>query len=223
MRFLDRTHAGRLLGAKLAGVTLKRPVVFALPRGGVPVGLEVARALKAPLDLLLVRKIGVPWQKELAAASIVDGEQPDIVFNDDVLEFTGITRDRVQAAAMAELQEIERRRSLYLKDQKPVDTEGRDAVLVDDGIATGASLKAAIRGVRRRKPSRVIVAAPVASTDTVEAMRKLADEVICLSTPPGFYAIGPYYDDFHQLSDQEVVDLLKQKPETGEGANVPAA
>jgi putative phosphoribosyl transferase len=150
----------------------------------------------------------------LAAASVVDGEQPDIVFNDEVLALAGLSREKVQEAAKVELREIERRRLLYLKDQKPISAEGCDAILVDDGIATGASLKAAIKAVRRRKPLRVVVAAPVASSDTVDELRRLADDVVCLSTPPGFYAIGPYYEDFHQLSDQEVVDLLKQRPTT---------
>jgi putative phosphoribosyl transferase len=166
--------------------------------------------LNAPLDLLLVRKIGVPWQKELAAASVVDGEQPDIVFNENVLEQTGITHDQIQLAAQHELQEIERRRGLYLDNRRPISAEGRDAILVDDGIATGASLRAAIKSVLRRNPLRVVVAAPVGSVATVQDLRRLANEVVCLSTPPDFSAIGPYYDDFHQLSDQEVIALLKQ-------------
>jgi len=221
MRFLDRTHAGRLLGAQLASLDLNRPVVYALPRGGVPVGLEVAKALNAPLDLLLVRKIGVPWQKELAAASIVDGEQ-GIVFNENVLELTGISHEQVKNAAKAEFLEIERRRALYLKDRKSISVEGRDALLIDDGIATGASLKAAIKAVRRRRPSRVIVGAAVGAPDTVEELRQLADLVVCLSTPEGFFAIGPYYDDFHQLSDQEVVELLKQRTVSAEPPDVSA-
>jgi putative phosphoribosyl transferase len=220
MRFSDRTDAGRLLGMRLAETAWINPVVYALPRGGVPVGLEVAKALNAPLDLLLVRKIGVPWQRELAAASVIDGEQPDIVFNEHVLEMTGISHDQILQAAKPELREIERRRILYLKGQAPISAKGRDAILVDDGIATGASLRAAIKSVRKRDPLRVVIAAPVASLDTAEGLRQLADEVICLSTPPNFYAIGPHYDDFHQLSDEEVVDLLKQRPETEEAESV---
>ena len=219
MRFSDRVDAGRLLGMRLAQTAWIRPIVYALPRGGVPVGLEVAKALSAPLDLLLVRKIGVPWQRELAAASVIDGERPDIIFNEDVLKLAGLTHSQIQQAAKPELREIERRRTLYLKDQMPISAKGRDAILVDDGIATGASLKAAIKSVRKRDPLRVIIAAPVASIDTVEDLRRLADEVICLSTPSNFYAIGPHYDDFHQLSDQEVVDLLKQAPSTEGAAN----
>jgi putative phosphoribosyl transferase len=220
MRFSDRTDAGRLLGMRLAETAWINPVVYALPRGGVPVGLEVAKALNAPLDLLLVRKIGVPWQRELAAASVIDGDQPDIVFNEHVLHMTGISHDQILQAAKPELREIERRRILYLKGQAPISAKGRDAILVDDGIATGASLRAAIKSVRKRYPLRVIIAAPVASLDTAESLRQLADEVICLSTPPNFYAIGPHYDDFHQLSDEEVVGLLKQRPETEEAESV---
>ena len=222
MRFSDRADAGRLLGLRLAETAWVNPVIYALPRGGVPVGLEVAKALNAPLDLLLVRKIGVPWQKELAAASVIDGDQPDIVFNENVLQMAGLARDQILQAAKPELREIERRRMLYLKGQAPISAKGRDAILVDDGIATGASLRAAIISVRKRNPLRVIVAAPVASIDTVQDLRRHTDEVICLLTPSDFYAIGPYYDDFHQLSDQEVVDLLKQKPGTEEAANVSA-
>jgi putative phosphoribosyl transferase len=210
MRFVDRAAAGRLLAAEISKLSLKRPVVLALPRGGVPVAYEAARALRAPLDLLLVRKIGVPWQPELAAASIVDGQQPDLVFNEDVMASTGLSRARIEELGQAELREIERRRALYLKDRAPIKVEGRDAILADDGVATGATFKAAIKAVRRRGPSRVIAAIPVGSPDTLDEIRALADDVVCLSAPSAFFAIGVYYDDFHQLTDEEVVDLLKK-------------
>jgi putative phosphoribosyl transferase len=198
MRFKDRTSAGQMLAAELKKLALKTPIVFALPRGGVPVAKEVATALQAPLDLLFVRKIGVPWQPELAAASIVDGETPDLVLNEDVMRMANVTREQIDAAA------------LYMKDRAPAKAEGHEAILVDDGIATGASLKAAIAAVRRRKPTRVIVATPVAPDEAVTALRALADDVVCLSTPPAFYAIGVHYDDFHQLTDKEVADHLKE-------------
>jgi putative phosphoribosyl transferase len=210
MRFKDRTSAGQMLAAELKKLALKTPIVFALPRGGVPVAKEVATALQAPLDLLFVRKIGVPWQPELAAASIVDGETPDLVLNEDVMRMANVTREQIDAAAKVELREIERRRALYMKDRAPAKAEGHEAILVDDGIATGASLKAAIAAVRRRKPTRVIVATPVAPDEAVTALRALADDVVCLSTPPAFYAIGVHYDDFHQLTDKEVADHLKE-------------
>jgi putative phosphoribosyl transferase len=211
-RYEDRSSAGRALGAELQKLGLKRPVVFALPRGGVPVAYEVAKTLKAPLDLVLVRKIGAPWQQELAIGSVADGDAPDIVFNDDILRSLGISHAQVETAAKNELREIERRRELYLKGRAPIALEGREAVLVDDGIATGATLKVAVRAVRRRSPSRVIVAAPVGAPDSVAELRRLADDVVCLSTPEGFYAIGVYYDDFHQLTDSEVAGLLATAP-----------
>ena len=154
MRFKDRVSAGRLLAAELLKREMKQPAVFALPRGGVPVAYEVAAALKAPLDLVLVRKIGVPWQPELAAGAVADTEQ-NLFLNQDVLAGAGLSRAQVESAAKAELQEIERRRKLYLKDRTPVDVKGRDVVLVDDGIATGATVrkgKPAYRGRRRKGP-----------------------------------------------------------------------
>jgi putative phosphoribosyl transferase len=211
-RYQDRSSAGRLLGAELGKLGLKRPVVLALPRGGVPVAAEVAKALAAPLDLVLVRKVGAPWQPELAIGSVADGPAPDIVFNDDILKAMGMTHKQVEDAAKPELREIDRRRALYLKDRAPVALEGREAVLVDDGVATGATLKVAIKAVRRRSPSRVIVAAPVGAPDSVAELRRVADDVVCLSAPEGFYAIGQYYDDFHQLTDAEVAELMGAAP-----------
>ncbi len=220
MRFSDRAHAGRLLAQQLTYLKLERPIVYALPRGGVPIGLEVAKALNAPLDLLIVRKIGVPWQPELAAASVVDGERPDIVFNENVLELAGLDHGQIEEAAKVELREIERRRNVYLKDRSPIAAEGRNAIIVDDGVATGASLKAAIMAIRRQNPARVIVAAPVGSSTTMAEIRGLADEVVCLWSPENFFAIGPYYDDFHQLSDGEVVDLLAQSMAFGKTSRI---
>jgi putative phosphoribosyl transferase len=219
-RFQDRAAAGKLLADKLSKLELKQPVVFALPRGGVPVGREVADALHAPLDLVLVRKIGVPWQTELAAASIVNGEQPEIVFNERIMSEAGLTRREVEQAGAAELREIERRRALYLRGRPPVEVRARDAVLVDDGIATGATFKAAIKAVRRRMPSRVIAAIPVGPPDSIEELKALTDDVVCLFTPSWFSAIGAHYDDFHQLTDQEVIDLLNRaiRPEEADVA-----
>lgn len=208
VRFADRSSAGKLLGAEVRTRALADPVVLALPRGGVPVAFEVAQALQAPLDLILVRKIGAPWQPELAIGSVSDGPEPNIVFNERILDSLDISHDQVEAAAKAELREIERRRALYLRGRAPVAVEQRDAVIVDDGIATGATLKAALQAVRRRSPSRVIIAAPVGAPDTVAELRALADDVVCLATPEPFYAIGVFYDDFHQLTDAEVAELL---------------
>jgi putative phosphoribosyl transferase len=206
--YRDRASAGRLLAAELVKAALVRPVVFALPRGGVPVGVEIAAALGAPLDLLLVRKIGVPGHRELAAASIVDGERPDIILNEDVMRAAGLTRADIDLAAAREGLEIERRRALYMPGHPPLSAEGRTAILVDDGVATGASMKAAIAAVSRRRPLRVIVACPVAAPDSVAELRALADEVIVLASPRGFRGVGEFYEDFHQLADEEVMSLL---------------
>jgi putative phosphoribosyl transferase len=206
--FKDRTTAGAGLASRLAGMDMARPVVLALPRGGVPVARQVADALHAPLDLVLVRKIGVPWQPELAAAAVVDGEESNVVLNEEVVALTGIGMDQIQARAREELQEIERRRMVYLGNKSPVPVEGRTAILVDDGITTGTTVRAAVIALRRRKPSRIVLAVPVAAAQTLEALRNLVDEIVCLATPEPFGAIGYYYRDFHQLTDREVSRLI---------------
>jgi putative phosphoribosyl transferase len=209
MRFTDRASAGRLLAGELLKLDLKRPVVYALPRGGLPVAFEAAQALKAPLDILLVRKIGVPWQRELAAGAVADDAQ-NLIFNKDVIAEAGMQRRQVEEAAKAEMKEIERRRALYLHGRSPIDVKGREAIIVDDGIATGSTVQAAIMAVKRRGPSRVIVATPVAPRDTVAELKALADDVVCLFAPEAFYAISVHYDDFRQLTDEDVVNVLSQ-------------
>lgn len=206
--FSDRTSAGRLLARELAKRQFERPVVYALPRGGVPVAVPIAAALEAPLDLLLVRKIGVPRQPELAAASIVDGERPDVILNEHIVRAAGLSAADLELLARAQLREIERRRAMYLGDRAPVGAHGRTAILVDDGIATGASMRAAIAAIRRRNPLAIVVAIPVASREVVQDMAAEADHVICLAAPADFGAVGYYYDDFHQLEDDEVIALL---------------
>ncbi|MBU2605691.1 MAG: phosphoribosyltransferase [Alphaproteobacteria bacterium] len=215
--FTGREQAGLVLARVLAGRTFTDPVVYALPRGGVPVAKPIADALGAPLDLLMVRKIGVPSQPELAAASVVDGEQFDIVHNERVMRATGMDERQVAQLAKAELKEIERRRLIYLPDRKPVPAEGRSAILVDDGIATGASMRAAILAVRRRSPAEIIIAVPVAGQDTLKALGALVDDAVVLAAPDGFDSVGRYYLDFHQLSDDEVVAILaaSESRETG--------
>lgn len=208
-RFKDRTEAGKALAARLAKWKSEKPVVLALPRGGVPVAVEIARALEAPLDLVLVRKIGVPYQRELAAAAVVDGGAAEIVTNDDVMAEAGLSRANIEAMAKIELQEIERRRRIYLEGRERVPLEGRVLILVDDGIATGASVRAAIAALLRREPKRLIVAVPVAAQETVERLKRLVDEVVCLIMPDPLEAIGLHYRDFHQVPDREVVALMK--------------
>jgi predicted phosphoribosyltransferase/dienelactone hydrolase len=208
----DREEAGMLLARALLAHDFEAPVIYALPRGGVPVARPIADALNAPLDILMVRKIGVPWQPEVAAASVVDGEGAEIVTNDPVMRATGLDAGKIADLAKPELEEIERRRSLYLPGREPVRAEGRTAILVDDGIATGTSMKAAILAVRKRRPARIVVAVPVAAPDTLHAIGAMVDDAIVLAAPDRFGAVGSYYRDFHQLSDGEVIQLLQQPP-----------
>jgi predicted phosphoribosyltransferase len=208
MPFADRTEAGRKLAQALAGYKDQQPVVLALPRGGVPVAAQVADALKAPLDLILVRKIGVPMQPELAMGAVVDGKTPIIVRNEEVIQLAGIEETEFKAVCDAELAEIERRRQLYLGGRERLDVAGRVAIVIDDGIATGATTRAALRATRARKPKKLVLAVPVAPTESLAEMRAEADEVVCLEDYESFGAIGYYYSDFRQTSDQEVIDAL---------------
>ena len=217
-RFTDREEAGRLLAARVAALRLRNPVVYALPRGGVPVAAEVANALHAPLDLVLVRKIGAPGQPELALGAVVDGDAPEMVLNAEIVAATGASEAFIEAARRRELAEIERRRRRYLGGLRRVDPAGRDAVVVDDGIATGATARAALHALRRRGPARLVLATPVAPADTLEALRGEVDEIVCLLVPAPFFGIGAFYRDFHQLTDDEVIDLLAARsPPRGPG------
>jgi putative phosphoribosyl transferase len=213
--FADRSEAGRMLARALAHRRLVDPVVLALPRGGVPVAAEIARRLGAPLDIVLVRKIGVPYQRELAAAAVVDGGEAEIVTNDDVMASAGLTRADVERLAGRELAEIERRRQAYLPGRERVPLDGRTLILVDDGIATGASVRAALVALQRRRPRVLVLAVPVAPADTLAALRSEVDDIVCLETPEPFVAIGLYYRDFHQLSDGDVVRALTAAGEPG--------
>lgn len=221
--FSNRASAGDLLAEELATRRYMAPVVYALPRGGVPVAAPIAEALSAPLDLLLVRKIGAPGHEELAAGSIIDGEEPDIVLNEDVIRALGIGDESLRRAAKAELAEIERRRALYMPGKAPTSAKGKTAILVDDGVATGASMRAAITAVRRRAPQCIVVAVPVAARDTADELRALADDVVCLAEPERFGAVGYYYEDFHQLTDDEVIALLAQAARAQEAASLRSA
>lgn len=209
MRFRDRTEAGQLLAQRLASRAFPRPVVLALPRGGVPVAVEVARALSAPLDLLLVRKIGHPLQPELALGAIVDGDHPEMVINRQMEDVAIVHAEHVATAKAAALAEIERRRLLYLGVRKPVDVTHATAIVVDDGIATGATVRAALKALRHRHPRRIVLAVPVAPADALEALRPEVDEIICLDTPDAFFSVGQFYHDFRQVDDAEVIRLLK--------------
>ncbi|MFO1097926.1 MAG: phosphoribosyltransferase family protein [Xanthobacteraceae bacterium] len=212
MPFRNRADAGRRLAAALAAYKNEQPVVLALPRGGVPVAAEVAAALHAPLDLVLVRKLGVPGQPELAMGAVVDGSAPIIVRNEDVIRLTGVTDEEIQAVCAEELAEIERRRDRYLGKRVRVEPDSRVVIVVDDGIATGATTRAALRALRLRGPKKLVLAVPVAPTETLAAMRDEADEVVCLEDYADFGAIGFFYSDFRQTSDTEVIAALAQFP-----------
>ncbi len=213
--FADRQDAGRRLAALLMHLKSEQPVVLALPRGGVPVGFEIATALQAPLDFVLVRKIGVPWQPELAVAAVVDGDQPQIVENEDVMRALTIPEDFIQQEAKRQLREIDRRRTLYQGERTRAEVKGCTAIVVDDGIATGATARAALRAIRRGGPKRLVLAAAVAPRSTVDSLRAECDEVVCVATPEDFGAISVFYADFHQVSDDEVIDLLRRAHEIG--------
>ena len=208
MPFIDRTDAGRQLAKALASYKGQKPVVLALPRGGVPVAAQIATALDAPLDLILVRKIGVPFQPELAMGAVVDGPAPVIVRNEEVITLAGISEQEFAARRDQELAEIERRRKIYLGDRAHPELSGRTVIVVDDGIATGATTRAALQAVRVRKPVALVLAIPVAPTDTLRKLKDEADEIVCLEDYENFGAIGFFYSDFRQVSDAEVIELL---------------
>ncbi|TFB90711.1 phosphoribosyltransferase [Cryobacterium algoricola] len=208
--FTDRRDAGRLLAELVADLNLADPVVYTLPRGGVPVALEVARRLHAPLDLILVRKLGAPGFPEVAMGAVVDGENAQMIVNEDVFAETGADAAGLGRARRRELAEIERRRTVYLGERARVSPAGRVVVIVDDGLATGATAKAALAAVKRQGAARTVLAVPVAPDDVVDEMRRLADDVVVVQIPEQFWAIGQFYVDFHQLSDDETVTLLKE-------------
>jgi len=208
--FRYRAEAGRQLAKHLMSLRSRNPVILALPRGGVPVGYEVAKALRAPLDLLLVRKIGAPGHPELGLGAVVDGAHPQVVLNTDLVAELQVPTIYLEAEAERQLKEIERRRKCYLSGRCPIDAEGRTVIVVDDGIATGATVRAALQGLARARPADLVLAVPVAPPDTIEHLRAEAGEVVCLITPEPFYAVGLYYDDFTQTSEAEVITLLHE-------------
>jgi predicted phosphoribosyltransferase len=210
--FRDRREAGRLLAEKLSAYANRSDViVLALPRGGVPVAYEVARALNAPLDIFPVRKLGVPGHNELAMGAIAPGGVR--VLNDEVVRALGIPDQAIDAVAAKEQQELARRERLYRGDRAPLDVRGKTVILVDDGLATGATMLAAIKALRQHQAERIVVAVPIAAPETCDQMRGHADDVICAVTPEPFYAVGLWYQNFSQTSDEEVRDLLNRAGE----------
>ena len=187
-----------------------RPVVLALPRGGVPVGYEIAEALEAPLDIVLVRKIGAPGFEELAIGAIADGSPAETIIEAETVAELDVSQDYIDQAIERQTREIERRRTAYRGGRAAIDVGGRTAIVVDDGIATGATMRAALRSVRRRHPARLIMAVPVAAPSTLASLTAEADELVCLAAPDPFDAISLFYAEFHQLRDEEVTELLKR-------------
>jgi predicted phosphoribosyltransferase len=209
IRFPDRRAAGRALAARLAPeVGRANVVVLALPRGGVPIGFEVAQQLHAPLDVFVVRKLGVPGHEELAMGAIASGGVR--VLNDPVIEQLHIPRAAIERVTLEEQQELERRERAYRDGRAPLDIRGRTVVLVDDGLATGASMFAAVAALRQRRPARIVVAVPVAPEETCQALERAADRAVCVEMPEPFYGVGYWYEDFAQTSDEEVRELLAQ-------------
>jgi predicted phosphoribosyltransferase len=215
--FRDRREAGRLLAARLSAYA-NRPdvVVLALPRGGVPVAAEVARALGAPLDVFVVRKLGVPGHEEFAFGAIATGGVR--VLNEDVVRALQIPDRVIDAVAAREQEELARRERVYRGDRPPLDVRGRTVILVDDGLATGATMHAAIRALRQQQPARIVVAVPTASPEACDELKRVVDDVVCATTPDPFYAVGLWYEDFSQTTDEEVRELLARSTGAGRAA-----
>lgn len=215
MIFKNRKAAGQLLAGQLAAyANCPDVLVLGLPRGGVPVAYEVAEALNAPLDVFLVRKLGVPGQEELAMGAIASGDVR--VLNDQVVQGLGISEAQINQVAAKEQQELERRERLYRENLPAPDVQGRTVILVDDGLATGATMRAALRALRQEQPARIVVAVPISALETCNEFKAEVDEIICAETPRPFIGVGLWYEDFSQTTDQEVRDLLKRAANRGE-------
>src|SRR4051812_46524914 len=207
--FADRYHAGRRLASALTSYA-GRPnlLVLALPRGGVPVGYEVARALNAPLDIMLVRKLGVPGHEELAMGAIASNGVR--ILSDDIVEALGIPDRMIATVAANEEHELARREKAYRDDRPPPDIRGKTVILVDDGLATGSTMRAAAAAIQAQHPERLVIAVPVAPQQTCESLLHVADDVVCATVPEPFFAVGNWYDDFSQTTDNEVRELLRR-------------
>lgn len=214
MLFADRSDAGARLAALLGRLGLTDPVVLALPRGGVPVAYEVARALDAPLDVLAVRKIGAPDRPELGIGAVAEGAEP--LFDEDILGALGLREADVAGIVRRERAELQRRVRAYRGDRPALDPSGRDAIVVDDGLATGVTARAALRAARSATPRRLVLAVPVAAEQTVHKLRAEADDIVCVRTSRAFGAVGQWYEEFSQVPDETVLDLLARAASRGQ-------
>lgn len=207
--FRDRSDAGRILAGML-GEYARRPdvVVLALPRGGVSVGFEIARALSAPLDIVVVRKLGVPGQEELAMGAVASGQIR--VLNEDVVRALSLSNQIIEAVTERERRELIRRERIYRGERQPIEVQGRTVILVDDGLATGSTMRAAVMALRQREPARIVIAVPTAAPDTCSELRAEVEGIVCAMMPEPFSSVGMWYEDFSQTSDEEVRDLLER-------------
>jgi putative phosphoribosyl transferase len=208
--FRDRQDAGRRLAAELLKYKDQNPIVVAVPRGGVPVGAEVARELGAPLDIVVVRKLGAPGQPELGLGGVSDGDQPRTIVNEELARMLGVSEEYLLREIRLQLKEVDRRQKVYRGGQPALNLSGRTVIVVDDGIATGGSIRAALRSIRRANPKWLVLAVPVAPLDAIEALRSEADDVVCLDARVSFGGVGEFYRDFRQTSDEDVIRLLEK-------------
>ena len=208
--FRDRVHAGQELAKALLHLKSEQPLVLALPRGGVPIAFEIANALNAPLDVVLVRKIGAPGNQELALGAVIDGANPQWVINQALLQQIAPPSGWFDEEMQRQLTELERRRQHYCGDRPAPSLAGRCVIVVDDGVATGATVRAALKGLQQTGPGLIVLAVPVGPRDVIEALRSEVDELICLAMPEPFIGVGRHYGNFEQTSDEEVIALLEQ-------------
>ena len=213
--YATREAAGEILARRLMPYAKQQVVVLGVPRGGLPVAKAVADALSAPLDVVVVRKLGAPGQPELGIGAVVDGDQPRAIFNQDIIGQLGVSDEYLDAEIARQLKEVNRRETAYRGGRAKIPLSGKTVIVVDDGIATGSSIRAALRGVRRQRPERLVLAVPVAPVETIETLRGEADEIVCLETPEDFFAVGQFYRDFHQVTDEEVRSILQATQPAG--------
>ncbi|MCH7601128.1 MAG: phosphoribosyltransferase [Planctomycetes bacterium] len=208
--FRDREDAGQQLAERLLHLRDVNPLIFGLPRGGVVIAAQVAAALCAPLDVLVVRKLGAPGRPELALGAITVGDDPHLTLNQDLIDLISVSDEYLQMEMDTQREEVKRRNDRYRQGRPALSVEGRTTIIIDDGIATGATVLAGIMGLKDRKPGRLVLAVPVAASDSLEKLSQYVDEVVCLHAPDDFMSVGVFYSDFHQTTDDQVMELLER-------------